>query len=84
MEKQPTSAYTPIMPDTPENPDTPEYKGFEEEPAFELSEDPYVCSPDHDAYIRREVTATLERKQRGKIGYLTLDKAMKKFLPDAC
>ncbi len=78
MEKQPTSAYTPIMSDTPE------YKGLEEELAFELSEDPYACSPDHDAYIRREVAATLERKRRGEISYLTLDKAMTKFLPDAC
>jgi len=58
--------------------------GFEEEDAsFHASEDPFACSPEHDAYIRREVGATLARKKRGEVSYLSLDAAVRKFLPDA-
>ena len=60
--------------------------GFEEEDAvFTASaEDPYACSPEHDAYLRREVEATLARKARGEVSFLSLDAAARKFLPDAC
>jgi len=55
--------------------------GFGEEASFDSPEDPFACSPDHDSFIRREVAKTLARKKRGEVSYITLDKAMKKFLP---
>ena len=77
METEPEPVCTWFMPDSPDN------KGFAEEPAFDMSEDPYECGPAHDAYIRREVRATLDKKKRGAIGFVSLDRAIRKFLPDA-
>lgn len=78
METKLSTGYNPPMADTPDN------QGFSEEPAFESPEDPYACSPDHDASIRRKVARTLERKKRGEVIYTSLDRAMKKFMPDTC
>lgn len=63
--------------------ENPEYGGFAEELNFEADEDPFACSPEHDAYIRREVCAILARKARGEVKFTSLDEAVRKFLPDA-
>ncbi|WP_375205398.1 hypothetical protein [Hyphococcus sp.] len=65
-------------------PDDPENGGFAEELNFEADEDPFACSPEHEAYIRREVSATLARKAKGEVKYTSLDEAARKFIPDAC
>lgn len=58
--------------------------GFDEEDVgLDPSEDPFACMPEHDAYIRREVADTLARKKRREISYVSLDEAIRKFLPDA-
>lgn len=63
--------------------ENPEYGGFAEELNFEANEDPFACSPEHDAYIRREVLATMARKAKGEVTFISLDEVVRKFLPDA-
>ena len=63
--------------------DLPEKFGFAEEAELHLGGDPYECSAEHDAYLRKEITKTLERKARDKVEFVSIDEAIKTFLPDA-
>lgn len=37
------------------------------------------CSPEHDAWIKEQIKATLAKKQAGDMAYHSLDDVMQKF-----
>ena len=48
-------------------------------------DDPYSCTPEHDAHIHKEVGKALSDKAaKGTDGYVEWRGVLKKLAPDAC
>lgn len=51
--------------------------------AFRALEPDFTVAPEHDAWMRAEISKTLQAKAEGQMTYRSLEEVARRFLPDA-